>query len=147
MYLNNMTQYHLSSDGDLIEREYYAKFIADRFPSYEAFWEGFVVPLTRRPKNVQLKDDRELAQIGKGPHDVCIAQLHYSILLHLVRAYKTNLHRDITADQVLFGLTAICGAQDQAFELLERYRSPTEYRPWPSVDKKQGKLRDDGEDA
>jgi hypothetical protein len=142
-----MQKYHLSSDGDSIEQEYYAKFIADNFPSYERFWERFVIPLSKRPNNGQLRDDKELAQIGKGPRDVCIAQLHYSVLLHLVWAYQINLHREITYDQVLFGLTAICGAQDLAFELLERYCNPTQYQPWPFLDEKYGKLKDDGKRA
>lgn len=82
-----MPNYRLISDGDSVEKEYYFLFIGREFPSYEIFWQQFITPLSRRPASIQLKNDAELANDGRIQNDICIAQLHYSTLLHLIRAY------------------------------------------------------------
>jgi len=122
--------YTLRTDGDDLERAFYATLIQPDFPSYETFWQEFVTPLTNRPVNVQLKTDAELAGIGKGPHDVCLAQLHYSAFRHLVRAFQLREATEFGLDHLVFSISAIVGAQDVAFALLERFRNPTAYHPW-----------------
>lgn len=125
-----MSQYSLTNDGDGYEQHYYTLFIQREFPSYEVFWQKFITPLTRRPVDIHIKDDSDLTQIGRTANDVCIAQLHYSVLRHLIRAYELQRVSIIEIDHILFGLTALCGAQDVAFELLERFRNPRIYDPW-----------------
>jgi len=122
--------YTLQADGDGIEKALYTLLISPRFPSYETFWQKFVVPLTNRPKNVQLKTDDELASIGKGDHELCLAQLHYSVILHLGRAHQLRQNANYGLDHLVFSLSAIVGAQDVAFELLERFKNPTSYGAW-----------------
>lgn len=125
-----MSHYNLTNDGDGYEQHYYHLFIQNEFPHYEIFWQKFVTPLTRRPVSIQIKDDSELLQMGRTANDVCIVQLHYSVLRHLIRAYELRQARMMGIDHVLFGLSALCGAQDVAFELLERFQNPTRYDPW-----------------
>jgi hypothetical protein len=136
-----MANYTLIKDGDPTEQGYYETLIAKYFPSYEVFWQKFVTPLSQRPANFRFKDDQQLEASGKTDHDVCLAQLHYSILLHLIRAYKLLQQSPVLSDHLLFGLTALCGAQDIAFELLERFQNPREYPPWPV--QKAGATTDD----
>lgn len=128
--------YSLPVDGDGFEQTYYPRFIANKFPSYETFWIGFVIPLTNRPQNIQPKDDAALAAIGRTPQDVCIAQLHYSILRHLIRAFDLKSLPDVSVDSLHHAMSAVSGAQDTAFELLERFRNPAQYGPW--LDKCRG---------
>ena len=136
--------YTLQADGDGIEQILFVPLIQPKFPSYEAFWQKFVVPLTNRPANVQLKTDPDLAAIGKGDHDLCLAQLHYSVLRHLGRAFQLRQDPNFGLDHLVFSLSAIVGAQDVAFELLERFRNPTSYGAW--LGKKSGGI-DGGREA
>jgi hypothetical protein len=133
-----MPQYQLATDGDWYEQHYYPFIIQREFPSYETFWQKFIIPLTRRPADIHFKDDIELAQIGRTANDICISQLHYSVLRHLIRAYEIRDGEKIEVDHAVLGLSALCGAQDVAFELLERFRNPALYEPW--ADKRRGNL-------
>jgi hypothetical protein len=130
-----VNQYELATSGDSYERRYYSLFIKDRFSAYELFWQQHVVPLTLRPADIRFKADSELAAIHRNHSDICVAQLHYSILLHLIRAFELSRATAPNFDHVLFGITALCGAQDIAFELLERFEHPNKYDPW--LDKKR----------
>jgi hypothetical protein len=122
--------YSLEKDGDVFEQNFYTKFIRDEFPSYEAFWVKYVVPLTNRPINIHTKTNSELASIGKSEHDICISQLHYTVLLHLVRVYEIRQLGHINIDQLIEGMVRLIGAQDVAFELMERVTNPRKYDPW-----------------
>jgi len=129
--------YSLEKDGDGYEQKYYTRFLRDEFPSYETFWVKFVVPLTNRPTNIHTKTNSELASNGKSEHDICISQLHYTVLLHLVRVYEIRQVGNIDIDQLVEGMVRLVGAQDVAFELLERITNPRKYHPWgESVGKK-----------
>lgn len=81
----------LAKDGDYIEKNYWDSFIEKEFPNYEAFWAKFVVPLTNRPTDIHFKPDSELITPSKTKEvvhqEICIAQLTYSVLRHLARAY------------------------------------------------------------
>jgi hypothetical protein len=123
--------YSLKTDGyGEIETHTYDKFIKPDFPSYEVFWQKFVVPLTHRPGDKQLKTDVELASIGKGHADLCLAQLHYTVLLQLDRSSGLMRESRFDVHRLVFALSALVGAQDCAFELLERFKNPTRYDPW-----------------
>jgi hypothetical protein len=119
-----------------IETRTYPEFIKPQFPSYEVFWLKFVVPLTHRPGDKQLKTDAELALIGKGHADLCLAQLHYTVLLQFARCIGL-MRESFDIHRLVFGLSALVGAQDCAFELLERFKNPTAYDPW-LIKKKKG---------
>ncbi len=122
--------YTLQADGDGIEQQLYAPLIQPYFPSYEVFWQKFVIPLTNRPIDIHCKSDSALAAIGKGDHELCLSQLHYSVLRHLGRAFQLRKERNYGLDHLVFSLSAIVGAQDVAFELLERFTNPTSYGTW-----------------
>ena len=125
--------FNLRQHGDGYEQTYYDRFIAKEFPSYEIFWQMVVTPLTYRPKdlkNIHVLTDAELQAVGKGSHHICLSQLHYSILRHLIRVYDLKSAPRIGLDHLVFGMSAIVGAQDIAFELLQRFKNPTDYDPW-----------------
>jgi hypothetical protein len=63
-------------------------FARTRFPSRESFWLENVVPLTYRGvvrENIRFRGDDEPRRAEFGHEDVAIAQLHYTLLLHLGR--------------------------------------------------------------
>jgi hypothetical protein len=130
--MSNLT---LKDDGDSLEIYYWDKFIKDKFPSYEKFWKEHIVELTNRPIDIHFKTNKELADIGKSEADVCVAQLHYSILRHLSRVFEILQKNSLDLNDLTEGMTRICGSLDVAFELLERFSSPQQYDPW--LDKKK----------
>jgi len=125
----------LKTEGDGIEISAYDVLIKPQFPSYEVFWQKFVIPLSHRPGDKQLKTDAELATIGKGHAELCVAQLHYTVLRQLDRSRRLMLDPKFSVDHLVFSLSTLVGAQDCAFELLERFKNPTAYDPW--LDKKK----------
>lgn len=126
------TSFALATDGDLFERRYWSQFLEVRFPSYERFWLQSVVPVTRRVidrSDVRLLSDTELAAAGRTHEDLAIAQLHYTVMVHLGRA------RDLTSetlDRWTFAevLVRLTGASDCADELLERATNRGTYDAW-----------------
>lgn len=136
--LRKMTApYTLSVDGDGLERACYSPFIKTEFPAYEEFWAKHIVPLTNRPANIQFKDDAVLALGGHSHQNICIAQLHFSVLSNLSRAYAARKSPG-RSDLLYAGISALVAAQDTAFDLLERSRNPHLYGPWLAI--KQGGL-------
>ena len=109
--------YTLLEHGDAIEAFLFAPLIQPSFPSYETFWQKFVIPLTNRPANIQLRSDAELAALGFGPHHVCLAQLHYTILRQLARCYQLAQDPRFGIDHLVFAMSSLVGSQDVAFEL------------------------------
>jgi len=130
-----MSGINLQNDGTSFEKKYYNLFLVNEFPSYERFWFNFIVPITNRPANIYLKTDQELDAMGRRNHDVCIAQLHYSVLMHLARVYDIKSLRPLNMNGLIEGMVRLVGAQDVAFELLERYINPDTYDPWISTGK------------
>jgi len=122
--------YKLLNHGDECEKLYYWKFLHAEFPAYEQFWSEFLTPLTNRPHNIQGKTDAELLAIGRPPEHICISQLHYSVFRHLVRAFDVRITQPVSVDGLYAGIAALVGAQDTAFEVLERFRNPGKYDPW-----------------
>jgi hypothetical protein len=125
-----MCTYTLIPDGDDLEQTCYHLFLQQEFPSYETFWQRRIVPLTNRPTNIYIKDDTELTAIGKGHIDICIAQLHYSVLNHLYCIYSLKNCVNLSLDKFMEGMVRLCGAQDVAFDLLERCTNPNDYGAW-----------------
>lgn len=182
-----MVDYTLLVDGDSFEQKYWSLFIESRFSNYEIFWNRFIIPLTNRPKDIHFKTDIELNKIGKTHQDICIAQLNYSVLRHLIRVYdlvkllennnpialsttsmptsgasvallgssvfstlrltkSDTLRQQHVEDILTEGMVRICGAQDVAFELLERFRDKKKYEPWLEAGNKK-KNRFGGKEA
>ena len=128
--------YTLFNDGDDFEKHYWTEFLNSVFPSYQTYWSTKITPLTNRPKNIHFKSSSELLQLGHTAEEVCKAQLHYTILRHLVRAYEIlkclRTNDQVLTDTDLFteGLFHICSAQDVAFEFLQRNKTPNQFDPW-----------------
>jgi len=123
----------LQGDGDSFEKRYYDLFLANEFPSYERFWLNFIVPMTNRPADIHFMTDQDLVAIGRGDQDLCIAQLHYSVFRHLARTHDIKSLHPLNINGLTEGMVRLVGAQDVAFELLERYLNPGIYNPWLSI--------------
>ena len=124
-----MTTFRLAIDGDDTEKRAWPLFIQSSFPAYEAFWLKCIVPVTGRPFNLRLLDDAALTAKGLSTQDVALAQLHYTVLQHLLAAYPL-VGAAVDTDGLLTGLSRVCAAQDVGFELLERSANPGKYDPW-----------------
>lgn len=133
-----MKNYRLAIDGDYYEQKYWGLFIQNQFQSYEDFWIKNIVPLTNRPIDIHFKTDQELLQIGKTVNDICIAQLHYSVLRHLVRVFDIMSKGNVDLDTLTEGTARLCGALDVTFEVLERFNNPSKYDPWLEKKDKNG---------
>ena len=116
----------LAQDGDPNEQRYWEHFVGRRFPNYERFWQASVIDVTRRGierRDGRTRSDEELEAVGKTHEDVAVAQLHYTVLIHLGRSHDLRLELldRWTFFEVLVRLT---GASDCADELLERVTNP-----------------------
>jgi len=128
--------YTLAKDGDREEQKYWTAFLRDEFAAYETVWSRYIVPLTGRPHHLHFKTDAELASIGRGHADLCNAQLHYTTLVHLSRAWELRKTEVRTIESFTEAITRLSAATDVADELLQRAVSPGNYDPWdetPSV--------------
>jgi hypothetical protein len=112
---------------------YWPLFISPEFPEYGQFWAKHVTPLTNRPVDIHFKDDPALIADGHTAEDICIAQLHYSILRHLARGYEIIQLPHPNLDLLTEIFVRLTGAQDVAFELVERYTNRGKYDPWLST--------------
>jgi hypothetical protein len=127
---DQQVSYRLASDGDVREKAAWSLFLQVEFPSYERFWLKHVVPLTTRPVGIYFKDDKALEASGKTHEDLAIAQLHYTVLKHLLAAHHALQAKAGDELPLFIGLSSLCGAQDVAFELLQRYTNRGKYAPW-----------------
>lgn len=123
-------------DGDFFEKLYWSEFLSKEFPTYEKYWASKIVPLTNRPNNIHFKKSTELTSDDFTSDEICKAQLHYTTLRHLARAFELKRYLN-SKEQTIFdtdilaeGLFHIVGAQDVAFEFLERMHLPGHYDPW-----------------
>jgi hypothetical protein len=87
------------------------------------------VPLTGRPKHVHFRSDDELAAIHRSPADLCNAQLHYTTLIHLGRAWDIRA-APLTVESFTEAITRLSAATDVADELLQRATCPGKYDAW-----------------
>ena len=128
---DRMTNYRLTIDGDGLEQHYWKLFIQSEFPSYEKFWEKHVIPLSNRPVDIHFKTNAQLSSSNLTQEDVCIAQLHYSLLRHLSRVFEyRGMNHTVDLDILTEAFARLTSAQDVAFELLERYTNKSIYDPW-----------------
>jgi hypothetical protein len=121
--------YTLEKDGDPVEQTAWGLFVRDEWPSYETVWREYVVPITRRP-DPGFRSDEDLARFGLGPEDMGNAQLHYTTLTHLARAFSVKGAGLHTADQFTEALVRLSAATDTADELLQRATHRGEYPPF-----------------
>ncbi len=122
--------YSLAVDGDGREKQAASLFLPASFPAYEAFWIKHVVPLTNRPHDVHFKDAAALHAAGKTDEDLAIAQLHYTTLKHLLAAHAFLQVSPLDDVGLGIALSELVGAQDTAFEVLQRYGRRGRYDPW-----------------
>jgi hypothetical protein len=137
--------YTLAADGDLEERRYWPLFVRHQFPSYEEFWVKRIVPLTNRTRfrqDVSFRSSSELNPLGYRDEDVAVAQLHYTLLLHLGRVFDLLTEgQAFTHPTPLFGrafgrheffesFTRLSGANDVADEILARRQAPGSFEAW-----------------
>lgn len=133
----------IDTDGDEVEKAWWPQWTRDHFPSYEAFWVSRVVPVTNRVKvrsDLRFQSDTDLA--GFTPEDVAVAQLHYTILIHLGRVFEVlDDVRAFTSPGPIVGrpfgrnecvecFARLSGANDVADELLARREGPGRFDPW-----------------
>jgi len=130
-------EYNLKQHGDYYEKKYLGRFIKRSFPSYEIFWKKYIVPITNRSvdiHDIHIKSDEDLKKIGRSQYDVQIAQLHYTVLRHLISAYSVldqiEFGQNMILDQFILFIVRICAAVDVADEFLERFTNPNEYEVW-----------------
>lgn len=124
--------YSLERHGDRTEQRYWAQFLRDQFPRYGEVWASYIVPLTGRPDDIRFKADAELAAIGRGPADICNAQLHYTTLMHLGRVWdlrRTEFRGD-ALDAFIEAIVRLAATTDVADELLQRATDPTKFDAW-----------------
>jgi hypothetical protein len=131
----------LAEDGDVEERRYWSRFLRRGFPSYERYWAAAVVAVTRRGidrGDVRFRSDAELAAVGKAHEDVAIAQLHYTVMLHLGRAHDLLT---VPLDRWTFAevFVRLTGASDCADELLQRVATPAKYDAWSETAGRQAR--------
>ena len=127
--------------SDVFEAKYAPLFLRADFPHYEQFWSRFVVPLTQRPVNINAKNDIELKRMGKGPKDICLTQLSYTVFRHVARAYDLKMLPDLDFDAFVEGLARLSTALDVAFELFERATNPEPYEEWNEKHGKRARER------
>jgi hypothetical protein len=122
--------FNLLNNGDNNEREAYPLFIKDRFPSYEIFWQKFIVQLTNRVENhndINLTIDSKLIarfpleSIEKIHERMAISQLHYSALIMLLKAYKQIAPASKNLDSLENCFSHLYSALDISAELFARY--------------------------
>lgn len=121
-------EYTLKSHGDNKERESHDLFLKDMFPTYEMFWQKFVVHLTNRPNDIHFKLDEILKvefpddTVVKIHERICIAQLHYSICRFLLEAYNSIEESNKNIDHVERCFTCLYSALDISSELFARFQ-------------------------
>jgi hypothetical protein len=135
-------KYTIAEDGDSVERAAWAAFAARDFPSYETYWLRSVVDLTKRPEPGGFRPRAELEAMGKTDHDVCLAQLHYTVLGHLQVAYDLWQQRPPLAFvDFVHLIVRLSAAGDVAHEFLGRLAEPGAYDPWSEDAGKRARLK------
>jgi hypothetical protein len=147
----------IETDGDETEKAWWPQWTRDHFPSYEAFWVSYIVPLTYRVKertNIRFQTSEELAEAGYTDEDVAVAQLHYTLLRHLGRVFellndsRAFTHRSEMATREEFGrdeffesFARLSGASDVSDELLARRANPGTYGAWNEAQGREARGR------
>jgi hypothetical protein len=135
----------IADDGDEYEKRSWPQWTRHYFPSYQAFWVPRIVPLTYRVKNrlnIRFQTTAELAAAGYTEEDVAVAQLHYTLLIHLGRVFELlddaraftvrtfMANRPFGRDEFFESFARLSGVSDVAHEVLARRANPGKYDPW-----------------
>jgi hypothetical protein len=132
--------YRLKTDGDSREMTYADKFLYGEFPAYEEFWQKYIIRLTNRPVDIHFKDAAALSAIGCGDQQIQVAQLHYSVLVHLAAAWDLRQGVAILHKELSWALFSLVSAQDVASELLARVLlGPNSYDAFHSTHSKKAR--------
>ena len=119
--------FNLLENGDDVERKGYKLFLEFQFPSYEVFWQKFIIPLTNRPIDIHTKPDVELQKLFVGEniekiHErTIILQLHYSVFRMLFKAHEIMKIASKDLDAVESFFSNMYSALDISAELFARY--------------------------
>jgi hypothetical protein len=119
----------IAEHGDYREQRCWPLFGAQQFPSYETYWRGYVVPLTRRdwtPPDIHFKSDSELAQLDppRTKHDLDLARLHYATFWHMCAAYELRNAGPLDLDSFTGCITRLASATDTADAFLTLVDGP-----------------------
>jgi hypothetical protein len=121
----------IADHGDDVEKCAWGAFLSSELPSYETFWAREIVRLTNRPANIYLKTDDEIARLSPPPTNipeaVCIAQLHHSVMRHLLFVLEVRKEGVADIDDFTNAVIRLVSAQDVAFELLGRKMMPGQF--------------------
>jgi hypothetical protein len=140
----------IATHGDHTEQDCWHLWTERHFPSYEAFWVERVEPL-RVPGGIELQSDAYLSAAGFTSEDVTVAQLHYTLLMHLGRTYvlideargfterSARPNRAFGRDEFFETFTRLSGASDVADELLARRANPGDYDAWKEAQGKRAR--------
>lgn len=122
--------FNLINNGDKYEQEACSLFIKKKFPSYEIFWQKFIVQLTNRVENINdinLTIDSKLQirfpteNIEKIHERMVIFQLHYSALRMLLKTRKQISQSAKDLDSLENCFSYLYSALDISAELFARY--------------------------
>ncbi len=119
----NLKNFTLFSHGDRREREW-CVLIAEDFPSYERFWQGYIVPLTNRIDPKFKLGDPLWIRFRASVKDKTLEKLtmqHYSVFYHLARALLQIRSGKSEFPEDVFTPLDSCG--DNALEFFESVRS------------------------
>lgn len=118
----------LAKDGDTLEQKYHGRFLEAEFGGYAELWAAYIVPLTGRPDHIDFKTDAELREMGRGHADLCNAQLHYTVLVHLARVWDLRMGNQFPdLESFTEGIVRLSAATDVADELLQRATNPGDF--------------------
>jgi hypothetical protein len=127
--------YTLTNAGDAAERVAWQRYLATGFPAYQRFWQERIVELTGRPAHIYFKTDAELSLIGRGHDDLCLAQLHYTVLTHLEAAWALIDRPAMCQVDFTHAIIRLSSVTDVADEFLERLTQlPGTYKSWSEED-------------
>jgi len=138
--------------GDQFEKDFWPKFIKDKFPSYESFWQKYTLPL-RENESINLKDE-PAPELGIIDQNIHVVQLNYGVLRHLIRCFQILKSLETTYhfgqyDLFIEGIGRLVGALDNGDEILARLKWPTMWTKKSTdevrvdADKARKKWRDD----
>lgn len=85
----------LSNSGDGYEQDFWF-YINQRLPNYEQFWQKHIIPLTKRIELPFNRPDRIKPRDSVDKKLIDISEVHYSVFMNLIQAYKRLTHRDLS---------------------------------------------------
>lgn len=93
------------------------------------------------PADIGFRSDAELWAVGKCHEDICLAQLHYTVLVHLGEASGLRRAHGIGAENLTHAVVRLSAATDVADELLGRWTWRGSFKPWDERDGDRARRR------